>query len=69
MKRYCLINSISGILSVELMMIYCPDNIGKDTIRRVSEHTLTRATLAHRRIRGIVFGMTCILLILSTITY
>ena len=36
MKRYCLINSISGILSVELMMRYCPDNIGKDTIRRVS---------------------------------
>ena len=44
MKRYCLINSISGILSVELMMRYCPDNIGKD-IRRVSEHTMTRATL------------------------
>ena len=24
---------------------------------------------AHRRIRGIVFGITCLLLILSTITY
>ena len=52
MKRYCLINSISGILSVELMMRYCPDNIGKDTIRRVSEHTMTRATL----LRTTAFG-------------
>ena len=52
MKRYCLINSISGILSVELMMRYCPDNIGKDTIRRVSEHTMTRATL----LRTVAFG-------------
>ena len=34
LKRYFLINSISGILSMELMTRYCPGNIGRDTIRR-----------------------------------
>ena len=55
MKRYCLINSISGILSVELMMTYCPDFIVRDTIRRVSEHTMTRATLLRTAAFGELF--------------
>ena len=55
MKRHCLINSISGILSLELMMRYCPDNIGRDTISRVSEHTMTRATLLRTAAFGEMF--------------
>ena len=83
-------------------MRYCPDNIGRHTIREmltymnstllnfyyVSRHCITNKKVlsvlvrlgqrtyndscnssAHRSVRGIVFGITCILVILSTINY
>ena len=51
LKRYCLINSISGILSVELMMRYCQDNIGRYTIREM-------ITYMNRTFRGCATGST-----------
>ena len=83
-------------------MRYCPDNIGRYTIREmltymnrtllnfyyVSRHCITSKKVfsvvvrlgqrtyhdscnssAYRRVRGVVFGITCILVILNTINY
>ncbi|KAI0225669.1 hypothetical protein LSAT2_023536 [Lamellibrachia satsuma] len=46
LKRYCLINGISGILSVELTMRYCPDNI--DTMGQLWTPSLVSRTSPRR---------------------
>ena len=65
-----------GIQSVE-MLTYMNAYIAKLLLRVTPLHYLLSHgtyhdscnSFAHRRIRGIVFGITCILVILNTITY